>query len=46
MSSTMMKRRPKHMIKRTRERMTDFTLAGLVILACLGGAAVTLAGKF
>jgi hypothetical protein len=41
----MMKRRPKYMIKRTRERMTDFTLAGLVILACLGGAAVTLAGK-
>jgi hypothetical protein len=33
------------MIKRTRERMTDLTLLGLVILACLGSAAVALAGK-
>jgi hypothetical protein len=33
------------MTKRTRDRMTDLALAGLVILACLGSAAVTLAGK-
>lgn len=45
LSSMTMKRRPKHMTKRTRNRMTDLALAGLVILACLGSAAVTLAGK-
>jgi hypothetical protein len=41
----MMKRKPRHMTKRTRDRMTDLTLAGLVILACLASAAVTLAEK-
>jgi hypothetical protein len=40
-----MKRKRIVMTKRTRDRMTDFVLAGLVILACLGSAAVTLAGK-
>ena len=43
MSSTMMKRRPESMTKRKRDRMIDVALAGLVILACLGSAAVTLA---
>lgn len=33
------------MTKRKRDRMTDIGLAGLVILVCLGSAAVTLAGK-
>jgi hypothetical protein len=33
------------MSKRTRDRMTDLALAGLVVLVCLGSAAVTLAGK-
>jgi hypothetical protein len=33
------------MIKRTRDRMTDLALAGLVVLACLGSAAITLSGK-
>jgi hypothetical protein len=41
----MMKRKRIVMTKRTRDRMTDFALVGLVILACLGSAAVTLAGK-
>jgi hypothetical protein len=39
----MMKRRQIHMTKRNRDRMLDLTLAGLVLLACLGSAAVTLA---
>ena len=33
------------MTKRKRDRMIDLALAGLVILACLGSAAVTLAEK-
>jgi hypothetical protein len=41
----MMKRTRKYMTKRARDRMTDLVLAGLVILACLGSAAVTLAGR-
>jgi len=43
LSSPMMKRRPERMTKRKRDRMIDVALAGLVILACLGSAAVTLA---
>ena len=43
LSSTMMKRTPNRMTKRKRDRMIDVALAGLVILACLGSAAVTLA---
>ena len=43
MSLTMMRRRPEPMTKRKRDRMIDLTLAGLVILACIGSAAVTLA---
>jgi hypothetical protein len=30
------------MTKRSRDRMLDLALAGLVILACIGSAAVTL----
>jgi len=39
----MMKRKLEGMSKRTRDRTIDLVLAGLVILACLGSAAVTLA---
>jgi len=40
-----MKRKPISMTKRKRDRMTDLFLAGLVVLACIGSAAVTLAEK-
>jgi hypothetical protein len=33
------------MSKRRHDRMIDLALAGLVILACIGSAAVALAGK-
>jgi len=33
------------MTKRKRDRMIDLALVGLVILACLGSAAVTLAER-
>lgn len=33
------------MTKRRHDRLIDLALAGLVILACLGSAAVTLAEK-
>jgi hypothetical protein len=33
------------MTKRRHDRLIDLALAGLVILVCLGSAAVTLAGK-
>jgi hypothetical protein len=38
-----MKRRLEIMSKRARDRKIDLVLAGLVILACLGSAAITLA---
>jgi hypothetical protein len=38
----MMKRTHNRMTKRNRDRMLDLALAGLVILACVGSAAVTL----
>ena len=41
----MMKRKSERMTKRSRDRMTDLVLAGLVILVCIGSAAVTLAEK-
>lgn len=41
----MMKRKSIHMTKRSRDRMLDLVLAGLVVLACIGSAAVTLAEK-